>query len=124
MIEPPKAIVLVADDDTSMRRFIEVTLNQAGYGVLPAEDGLEATRLALENRIDAVVADAIMPNMSGYDLCRMLKNHPEKAGVPVIILSGLDPVAPDKPAESIADLFITKGTNLKTDLLSGLKSLL
>lgn len=121
MTEPPKTTVLVADDDSSMRRFIEVTLRQAGYNVLAAEDGLEATRIALENHIDAVVADAIMPNMSGYDLCRMLKDHPEKSAVPVIILSGLDP---DKPAEGLADLFLTKGTNLKGDLLSGLKNLL
>ena len=63
-----------------MRRFVEVTLQQANYNVLVAEDGLDAMRLALENHIDAVVADAIMPNMSGYDLCRMLKGNPEKPG--------------------------------------------
>ena len=124
MTEPTKKVVLVAEDDTSMRRFIEITLQQAGYGVLPAEDGLEGMKIALDNDIDAVVADAIMPNLTGYDLCRMLRNHPEKRGVPLIILSGLDPENPDKPAEHLADLFLTKGTDLKTDLLNGLNSLL
>jgi CheY-like chemotaxis protein len=124
MTEPPKATILVADDDSSMRRFIEVMLQQANYNVLAAEDGLDAMRLALENRIDAVVADAIMPNLSGYDLCRMLKGNPDKAGIPVIILSGLDPVNSDKPADHLANVFLTKGTNLKADLLSNLQILL
>jgi two-component system, cell cycle response regulator len=124
MTEPPKATILVADDDSSMRRFIEVMLQQANYDVLTAEDGLEAMRIALENHIDAVVADAIMPNMSGYDLCRMLKGDPQKAGVPMVILSGLDPVNSDKPADHLADAFLTKGTNLKSDLLSSLQTLL
>jgi CheY-like chemotaxis protein len=123
MTNPPKKTILLAEDDASMRRFIEVTLHQAGYHVLTAEDGLEATRIALENDIDAIVADAIMPNMTGYDLCRMIKAHPQKQHVPVIILSGLDRVDPDKPADNLADRFLTKGTNLKEDLLSNLETL-
>jgi len=124
MTESPQKTILVAEDDTSMRRFIEITLQQAGYDVLSAEDGLEGMKLALDNHIDAVVADAIMPNLTGYDLCRMLRNHPEKRGVPLIILSGLDPENPDQPAEHLADMFLTKGPDLKTDLLDGLRSLL
>lgn len=124
MTNPPQTTILVAEDDTSMRRFIEVTLTQAGYRVLTAEDGLEATGLVLENDVNAVVADAIMPNMSGYDLCRMIKNHPQKKHIPVILLSGLDRGDPDKPADHIADIFLTKGTNLKEDLLSNLRELL
>lgn len=124
MAESTKKIILLAEDDHSMRRFIEITLQQAGYEVLAVEDGLEATKTALENHVDAVIADAIMPNMTGYDLCRMLRAHPEKSHVPLIILSGLDPVDPDKPAEPLADIFLTKGTSLKENLLSGLKELL
>lgn len=123
MTVPPKKNILVAEDDYSMRRFIEITLKQAGYDVIPAEDGLEGMKIALENHIDAVVADAIMPNLTGYDLCRMLRNHPEKRTVPLIILSGLDPENPDKPAEHLADVFLTKGTDLKTDLLQALNSI-
>lgn len=124
MAETTKKRVLLAEDDYSMRRFIEITLQQAGYEVLAAEDGLEATRIALENEIDVVIADAIMPNLSGYDLCRMLRANPEKSHIPLVILSGLEPADPDKPAEHIADIFLTKGTDLKENLLSGLNSLL
>jgi two-component system chemotaxis sensor kinase CheA len=124
MNETTKKLVLLAEDDNSMRRFIEIILQQAGYEVLAAEDGLEATKIALENDVDAVIADAIMPNLSGYDLCRMLRANPEKSHVPLIILSGLEPADPDKPAEHLADIFLTKGTDLKENLLTGLKKLL
>jgi DNA-binding response OmpR family regulator len=124
MTETTKKLVLLAEDDNSMRRFIEIILQQAGYEVMAAEDGLEATKIALENDVDVVIADAIMPNLSGYDLCRMLRANPEKSHVPLIILSGLDPADPDKPAEHLADIFLTKGPDLKENLLSGLKKLL
>lgn len=124
MTDSPGKIVLLAEDDASMRRLIEITLKQGGYSVLTAEDGLEALQIALENGIDAVVADAIMPNLTGYDLCRMLRDNPDKSGMPLIILSGLDRSDPDKPAEHLADLFLTKDTNLKENLLSALERLL
>ena len=76
MTETTKKTVLLAEDDNSMRRFIEIILQQAGYEVLAAEDGLEATKIALENDVDVVIADAIMPNLTGYDLCRMLRGNP------------------------------------------------
>ena len=61
-----------------MRRLLEVILKKAGYEVISTEDGLQAMKHALENTIDAVVADAIMPGLTGYDLCRMLKNKSRK----------------------------------------------
>lgn len=115
MLEKKK--VLLAEDDSSMRRFIEITLQKAGFEVLTAEDGLAAMQLALETEIDVVVADAIMPNMSGYDLCRMIRDRK----IPCIILSGLSENNSDN---NLADVFLTKDTNLKEQLLSALQKLL
>ena len=112
-----KKKVLLAEDDASMRRFIEVILQKADFEVLTAEDGLTAMQIALETEIDAVVADAIMPNMSGYDLCRMIRARK----IPCIILSGLD----ENNSESdLADVFLTKDTNLKEQLLTALQKIL
>ena len=116
MLEKKK--VLLAEDDSSMRRFIEVILQKADYEVLTAEDGLTAMQIALETDIDAVVADAIMPNMSGYDLCRMLRERK----IPCIILSGLSDNHSN--GDTPADLFLTKDTNLKEELLAALEKLL
>jgi len=112
-----KKTVLLAEDDSSMRRFIEITLQKAGFEVLAAEDGLAAMQISLENKIDAIVADAIMPNMSGYDLCRMLRSRK----IPCIILSGLDE---NDSNDDLADVFLMKDTNLKENLLSVLEKLL
>ncbi|HEY8563628.1 MAG TPA: response regulator [Pyrinomonadaceae bacterium] len=115
MLEKKK--VLLAEDDSSMRRFIEVILQKADYDVITAEDGLAALQVALGTSVDAVVADAMMPQMSGYDLCRMLREH----RIPCILLSGL---TENNSEDGIADLYLTKNTNLKEDLLAALRKLL
>jgi DNA-binding response OmpR family regulator len=112
-----KKRVLLAEDDTSMRRFIEITLQKAGFEVLSAEDGLTAMQIAADTKVDALVADAIMPLMSGYDLCRMLRDR----RIPCIILSGL---AENHSDGHLADVFLTKDTNLRDELLKALQKLL
>lgn len=109
--------ILLAEDDASMRRFIEVILQKEGFEVFAAEDGLAAMQIAIDTKIDAIVADAIMPNMSGYDLCRMFRQRE----IPCIILSGLT----DENADGeLADIFLTKDTNLKEQLIDSLKKLI
>jgi CheY-like chemotaxis protein len=113
--------ILLAEDDVSMRRFVEIILQKAGYEVLPAEDGLAAMQIAIANEIDALVADAIMPNMTGYDLCRVISSQFSKQKIPCIILSGL---AENSSDNDLADVFLVKDTNLKEQLLSALEKLL
>src|SRR5881392_2105039 len=82
--------VLLAEDDRALRRFLEVVLERAGYKVIPAADGLEAMKLALSTPIDVVVTDAMMPNLSGHEFCRFLRNSPALAHLPIILLSALE----------------------------------
>ena len=69
-----RARVLLVEDDNSLRRYVEVTLQRAGYEVLSAADGLEAMKLALTSHVDIVITDAMMPNLSGHELGRFLRN--------------------------------------------------
>ena len=115
--------VLLAEDDDSMRRLLEVILKKAGFEIISAEDGLQAMKLAFENQIDAVVADAIMPGLTGYDLCRMLKKREDKKNIPVIILSGLASNESES-ATCKADAFLSKTPKLKDELIETLKNLL
>ena len=119
----PKMKVLLAEDDSSIRRFIEVILQRAEYEVLSAEDGLEAMKLALSNEIDAVVADAMMPNLGGYDLCRMMRQNPKFKNIPFVILSGMEQEQ-FASAEVQADAYLMKGNNLKENLTKKLSELL
>ena len=116
----PKKKILLAEDDVSVRRFIEVILQRANYEVLTAEDGLSAMQIALEHRVRAVVADAIMPNLTGYDLCRILRENPDYQNIPFIILSGIE----NTVENHLADAYLLKGNDLKEKLLETLEDIL
>jgi DNA-binding response OmpR family regulator len=118
-----KKLILLAEDDDSMRRFVEITLTKAGFEVFAAEDGLIAMQFALENVVDAVIADAIMPNLSGFDLCRMINENSAKK-IPCIILSGLEQNSSQQTTEKIADMFLAKDAKLKVNLIDALNKLL
>lgn len=103
---PARATVLLAEDDRSLRRYLEVVLRRAGYEVLTAADGLEAMKALLSTTVDAVVTDAVMPHLSGQELCRFLRNHPTLKRLPVVLLSGAD--ASNGPADAGADVYLSK----------------
>lgn len=119
-----KKKILLAEDDDSMRRFLEVVLRKAGYEVVSAEDGLAAMKVALENELDVIVADALMPNMTGYDLCRMLRQNPDKKHIPLIILSGLNQEDSTDFKDCLADAYLMKGNTLNKNLIKTLTNLL
>ncbi|OLE97825.1 MAG: hypothetical protein AUG75_03605 [Cyanobacteria bacterium 13_1_20CM_4_61_6] len=98
---------MLVEDDRSIRRYLEVILQRAGYSVITAADGLEAMKAALASRIDAVVTDAIMPHLNGYELCRFLRHHPKFASLPVVLLSGLEH-AQAASATDRADIYLSK----------------
>ncbi|CAN5436333.1 response regulator [soil metagenome] len=124
MSKPLKKKILLAEDDASMRRFIEIILKQADFEVSAAEDGLAAMSLAFKEDFDAVVTDAIMPNLSGYDLCRMIRANYTEKKIPCVILSGLANENPADSNENLADAFLLKDPSLKENLLATLKNLL
>ena len=99
--------VLLAEDDRALRRYLEVVLQRAGYKVIPAADGLEAMKLALSTQIDIVVTDAMMPNLSGHEFCRFLRNSQTLSHLPVILLSALERKEPNQNAEQV-DAFLSK----------------
>ena len=96
--------VLLAEDDRAVRRLLQVVLERAGYEVIPAEDGLEAMKLALSSPINILITDAMMPNLNGHDLCRFMRNSETLSHVPIILLSGLE----KKVSDGQADAFLTK----------------
>lgn len=105
--------VLLAEDDRALRRFLQIVLERAGYKVIPASDGLEAMKLALSTQIDIVVTDAMMPNLSGHEFCRFLRNSQTLSHLPVILLSALERKEPNHNVEQ-ADAFLSKPVSGET----------
>ena len=116
--------ILLAEDDASMRRFLEITLQRAGYEVVSAEDGLAAVKIALAEKFDAVIADAVMPNLTGHDLCRILRQNADFKTIPLMILSGLEQEVSANTEHSCADFYLVKGANLKEELTANLSKLI
>jgi two-component system OmpR family response regulator len=115
--------ILLAEDDASMRNFLTLTLKREGFEVFPAEDGLAAMELATANDFDAVVADDVMPNLTGHDLCRMLRGNEKTREIPFIILSGRDDAFSDEGQGKLANAYLLKSVNLKDELVSVLSEL-
>jgi DNA-binding response OmpR family regulator len=120
----PQKKILLAEDDGSMRNFLTLTLKRAGFEVATAEDGLTAMEMALAEDFDAVVADDVMPNMTGHDLCRMLRGNSKTSKIPFIILSGRESSLTDAGDVKLANAYLLKTVNLKDELVSILSELL
>ncbi|MCY7345587.1 MAG: response regulator [Pyrinomonadaceae bacterium] len=120
----PKPKILLAEDDDAMRRFLEITLQRADYTVVSAEDGLAAMQIALTEKFDAVITDAVMPNLTGHDLCRILRRDPNFKDAPIIILSGLEQEVSANVEHDCADFYLVKGAKLKDDLVKKLAELI
>jgi len=82
--------VLVADDDPSIRHAVNLKLSKAGLAVTVASDGEEALKLALETEPELMIVDYAMPYMTGYDLCRELRQYGRFDQTPVIVLTAME----------------------------------
>ena len=81
------ALILIAEDQPSIRACTEQILRMAGYRVLTSSDGIEALDLLRTHSVDLVLADIMMPNMDGYQLYERLIESPEWARIPFIFLT-------------------------------------
>ena len=81
--------ILIVDDDRKILDLLVELLDQEGYDVTAAEDGVEAFSLALSVEPDVVISDVVMPVVDGLELCRRLKEDCRTANVPVLLISGL-----------------------------------
>jgi two-component system, OmpR family, response regulator RpaB len=82
--------ILIADDEPSIRKVLKTRLSMKGYTVLTAADGQEALNIFKAKAPDLLVLDIMMPNLSGYAVCKTLR---EDSAVPIIMLTALGDVA-------------------------------
>lgn len=120
--------ILVADDERDIRELIGFTLRFAGFEVVLVADGIEAVARALLEQPDLILLDVRMPRVTGYDVCRQLKENPATSGIPIVFLSakgqvgeirkGLDsgavdyivkPFAPDDLTNQVRDILQRTG---------------
>ncbi len=116
--------VLVADDSPVLVRALTKLLEQAGYEVAVAGDGLEAIQKFYEEAPDLALVDINMPKLHGYVVCRLLKEDPAAQSVPILILTARNSNEDRYWANrSGADGFITK-ESMGEELLDAVQSAL
>jgi len=81
--------ILVVDDSPTVVKFVRFSLQNDGYDVLTACDGMDAIEkiASASDRVDLVITDLNMPNLDGYSLIRTLRESERHADTPIIILS-------------------------------------
>ena len=80
--------VLVVEDDTELRELVCLMLEHNGFEVEEAVDGVDALDKVATWRPDAMILDVMMPRMDGLTVCRKLREVPETAELPIIMISG------------------------------------
>jgi DNA-binding response OmpR family regulator len=80
-------LVLVADDDRDIVRFVALNLRLEGFEVVVAENGQDALDKALDVRPSLILLDTMMPRMDGYEVCSRFRDERPDSPVPVIMLT-------------------------------------
>ena len=84
-----KPRVLVVDDEPVIRQIVKQALLQRGYDVIEAPSGMDALRLIKEREPDAVLLDAMLPDVHGFDVCKRLKESRRYNHIPVVMMTAV-----------------------------------
>jgi DNA-binding response OmpR family regulator len=87
--QSPKPTVLIADDDLEILTMVRTLLRRRDIKLLEASDGEEAMRLIRENTPDLVVLDVMMPGMSGWEICKAIREDGDLSSIGIIMLTGI-----------------------------------
>ncbi len=116
-------IILLVDDNDEILRFLERLL-ETKYGILKVEDGNEALKILNTEAVQLIVSDVMMPNMSGFELCKIIKSNVEYSHIPIVLLTAKNTIQSKiEGLELGADAYIEKPFS-KEHLLAQIASLL
>jgi CheY-like chemotaxis protein len=117
-------VVLVVDDNQQNRELLQAYLEDLECETVPANDGLEALEMLAKDPPDLILLDVMMPKMSGFEVCRRIKNDPKTADIPVIMVTALNEFGDiERGIDSGTDDFLSKPVN-KLELLTRVKTML
>lgn len=106
--------ILIADDEENIVMSLEFLMEQAGYHVRVAHTGQAALSVIQEWKPDLVLLDVMMPQMSGYDICQRVRQHPELQATKIVMLTAKGREAEVTKGKALgADAYITKPFSTK-----------
>ena len=122
--EMKKSTVLVVDDNLQNLELIMAYLEDVDCEIMSAEGGHEALSMIQNTPVDLVLLDVMMPQISGFEVCKKIKNNPATAHIPVIMVTALSEIGDiERAIDSGTDDFLSKPVN-KWELLTRVRTML
>ena len=119
-----ESTVLVVDDNEQNLELLVAYLEDLNCQTIPAVTGAEALDIAREKLPDLILLDVMMPKMSGFEVCRRLKNDPKTSHIPIIMVTALSEFADiERAIDSGTDDFLSKPVN-KWELITRVTTML
>jgi CheY-like chemotaxis protein len=119
----PKKILL-ADDSLTIQKVVELTFSDSDFELVSVSNGQRALEKVREERPDLILADVVMPEKNGYEVCEAIKGDPATAKIPVVLLSGtFEPFDRERAERIGADAIVSKPFDSQ-QLLSQVEALL
>jgi len=116
--------ILVVDDNQQNLELLQAYLEDVDCQAVPARDGLEALEIIAKEPPDLILLDVMMPKMSGFEVCKRIKNDPKTSDIPVIMVTALNEFGDiERAIDSGTDDFLSKPVN-KLELLTRVKTML
>lgn len=122
--EDKKPVILVVDDNQQNLELLQAYLEDLDCETIGATGGAQALQIANTRLPDLILLDVMMPKISGFEVCKRLKNSPKTESIPVIMVTALNEFADiERGVDSGTDDFISKPVN-KLELLTRVKTML
>jgi two-component system alkaline phosphatase synthesis response regulator PhoP len=116
--------VLVVDDNQQNLELLQAYLEDMDCETVPAHDGPEALEIISASPPDLILLDVMMPKMSGFEVCKRIKNDPKTSDIPVIMVTALNEFGDiERGIDSGTDDFLSKPVN-KLELVTRVKIML
>ncbi len=120
----PLPTVLIVDDNQQNLELLQAYLEEFHCRTLAAYNGPEALEILKNHPSDLILLDIMMPQMSGFEVCRRIKNDPKTTDIPVIMVTALnEPGDIERAIDCGADDFLSKPVN-KWELMTRVKTML
>ena len=117
-------VVLIVDDNAQNLELMQAYLEELECETVPAYDGLQALEIVGKSKPDLVLLDIMMPQMSGFEVCRRLKKDPSTQDIPIIMVTALNEFGDiERGIDSGTDDFVSKPVN-RLELLARVKTML
>lgn len=116
-----KRSVMIVEDEESIRKFVKINLDRAGYNVLEASNGEEGLMIASREKLDIVVLDVMLPGIDGFEVCKRLRADHPHLGIIMLTAKSQD-IDKIMGLEYGTDDYMTKPFN-PTELVLRLKSI-